>query len=758
MQEKDGAVLRDTDWTGQAQAKSPVTQKRNVSPKTKDDSDSTSGGAGTETDSGEDSGVSDVKKSSNSRSQPKNNKRDASPANNEPNRDSDSSLTELLRGELRKLVPDELRKIIREELGKTQDAPEQTREREIPRELQGDGSTAQPVPPTAPASVSTKAPQLPKPATVDPSTIPSRTSSMRPSVNSVESKPPVAAAAATVSPSQSPTKLPEASPTQRQPRVQFAEKAPSGLRTDVPILSPSIAAPAAVSKPPIELSAVDQKWGKLFDEDGIATPRFEQIIRSLANYIADEFLPQRSMVVTPVKLATFYSHNPVLNEKFPFWDMFKMQTRVAHDRLADLYYDLGCEFHLVPFDGKGRPTVPGLTPQGFMQWLVMNTRAYPDEEAKRLEKIVSTLPINADSLLDGKPERLPKQISRYLLPKSSDRRSRRRLDDAIKDFLEAVNPSLREKTPGAQPASGSQGIPSDKRGSGPSTGSSSRPKHVPTHKSKGDMASPPDQDGESSAWNGESGSYERKRTSFSTGPPGILRREPPGPGHLPRTNSDDTSRRSSAIVSQQFPGSTPTPRRRSPTSSGTSISHRHSVDVASLVGYGAGGVLPGSTPNAPAGMFSSSAVAGTGPEVAGGRERDPKDPRDSRDREREKERERDRNRERDRGERDRDRDRERDRDRDRDRDRERDREYRDREKERERDLREREEYRRYQRGSFDYGRVPSQSVVNLLDVAKAPVDKTANRRSLVLPSDGRSAGPTWDEYFGRRGGSSARLS
>jgi hypothetical protein len=37
--------------------------------------------------------------------------------------------------------------------------------------------------------------------------------------------------------------------------------------------------------------------------------------------------------------------------------------------------------------------------------------AHPDEEWRRLEKVVEAMPIDADgNLVDGKPERLPKQI------------------------------------------------------------------------------------------------------------------------------------------------------------------------------------------------------------------------------------------------------------------------------------------------------------------------------------------------------------
>jgi hypothetical protein len=61
--------------------------------------------------------------------------------------------------------------------------------------------------------------------------------------------------------------------------------------------------------------------------------------------------------------------------------------------------------------------------------------AYPDEESERLQKIVEALPIDADGvLLEGKPERLPKQLSRYLLPPKWHHKSRELLENALFDF------------------------------------------------------------------------------------------------------------------------------------------------------------------------------------------------------------------------------------------------------------------------------------------------------------------------------------
>ncbi|KKY34573.1 hypothetical protein UCDDA912_g05440 [Diaporthe ampelina] len=173
---------------------------------------------------------------------------------------------------------------------------------------------------------------------------------------------------------------------------------------------------ASSTKDARQLTAIDQKWGVLFAADGEPTKRMEHVVKGLANYIIDEFMPQNSIVITPEKMAAFYSHHRLDKEVFPFAVLFKSRSKHLHEALESLYEELGCQYFLAPVDSRSRPSVPGLTPAGFKHWIVSFVQAYPDEEAKRLDKVVSALPIEADSLLDGKPERLPKQISRYLLP------------------------------------------------------------------------------------------------------------------------------------------------------------------------------------------------------------------------------------------------------------------------------------------------------------------------------------------------------
>lgn len=239
----------------------------------------------------------------------------------------------------------------------------------------------------------------------------------------------------------SPTKV-EQKESPRTSTVRFSNETKPGEPNTSRVEEPKKASTGQA----VEMTAIDMRWGVLFAKDGLHTKRMEHVVRGLANYIIDEFMPQRSIVITPEKMAAFYSHHRLEKETFPFTALFRARSKDFNGALESLYEDLGCQYFLVQADDRSRHSVPALTPQGFMQWLITMIQAYPDEEAKRLDKVVSALPIEADSLLDGKPERLPKQISRYLLPTESIRKTKRLVDEAMNDFREDIEGSASQSS------------------------------------------------------------------------------------------------------------------------------------------------------------------------------------------------------------------------------------------------------------------------------------------------------------------------
>ncbi|KAK3986262.1 hypothetical protein QBC44DRAFT_311515 [Cladorrhinum sp. PSN332] len=205
------------------------------------------------------------------------------------------------------------------------------------------------------------------------------------------------------------------------PGVQWSNSVP-------PVSSPTgtgwTASPSSFTgRSPFEISAVDAKWGQLFDEKGAATKRLGQILSGVGQYILDEFIPHRTLLITPDKLASFYSHHKADPEPHPFIDIFRNRSlsQSFYLKLEDLYQSLSCEYYLVPpSPSSPQPIIPSLTLAGWEKWMTLAIRSNPDAESRRFSSIFSTLPINAISLLDGKPERLPKQISRHLFPEKPD--------------------------------------------------------------------------------------------------------------------------------------------------------------------------------------------------------------------------------------------------------------------------------------------------------------------------------------------------
>jgi len=173
----------------------------------------------------------------------------------------------------------------------------------------------------------------------------------------------------------------------------------------------------------------------------------------------EEFPAKKSIVVTPSKMAAYYAAHTLDKEPHPLLSKFLQSIFLnkhslfpaifrahSNDHISRLYQDLGCQHHLVQEDSHSAPIIPALTPVGFAHWMTINILAYPDEESERLAKVVIAMPIDADGdLVDGKPERLPKQISRHLLPDREDRSYRKLLDSAIENFLDDLGSTSRRK-------------------------------------------------------------------------------------------------------------------------------------------------------------------------------------------------------------------------------------------------------------------------------------------------------------------------
>lgn len=79
-----------------------------------------------------------------------------------------------------------------------------------------------------------------------------------------------------------PMRSPPASPMERPSEPRFSERntRPSAART----------------YSTLELSTIDQKWGRLFDSDGLPTKRLGDVLRGLANHIVSSYGPNLGII------------------------------------------------------------------------------------------------------------------------------------------------------------------------------------------------------------------------------------------------------------------------------------------------------------------------------------------------------------------------------------------------------------------------------------------------------------------------------
>lgn len=189
----------------------------------------------------------------------------------------------------------------------------------------------------------------------------------------------------------------------------------------------------------MEETTLERIWQPLFDR-GKPLPRLGEFLRGIAIHIIEDYEPKHSIVVTPHKLLAFLNHTKVQEELYPWQTIFGGGCTCASISL--MYRKLLCQHHLVQAKFHEVPTIPGLTPLGFSEFVTVLIEAHPDIEFDRLAKAVLDMPI---SNADNKTERFPKELSRRLLPRDPNSQAEQRLiaafssDPVVKPLLRNTN-------------------------------------------------------------------------------------------------------------------------------------------------------------------------------------------------------------------------------------------------------------------------------------------------------------------------------
>ncbi|MCJ1362407.1 hypothetical protein MMC16_001510 [Acarospora aff. strigata] len=139
-------------------------------------------------------------------------------------------------------------------------------------------------------------------------------------------------------------------------------------------------------------------WGYLIEADKSAAPKLEQLLLGIAKYITKDVAPWHLQCLTPDKLAAFYR---LVNGNY---DPLFIDT--PHATLSFIYQSLGCFHTLQPTpDAFAPPTIPALTPQGFVRWQTIQLLLDPEEHVPYLQRALKRF----DPLGEGFPKVLPRE-------------------------------------------------------------------------------------------------------------------------------------------------------------------------------------------------------------------------------------------------------------------------------------------------------------------------------------------------------------
>ncbi|KAL9008549.1 MAG: hypothetical protein Q9173_006339 [Seirophora scorigena] len=172
-------------------------------------------------------------------------------------------------------------------------------------------------------------------------------------------------------------------------------------------------------------SGPPEYWGYLIESDKSPSLIFEQLLLGIANYIVrvqsqavscDQRIktdgpirwqnrhvaPWNIDSLTPPKLAAFY--------RLLGGDYDPLFLETPHPSLSFIYQSLGC-FHTLQQEKSPykAPSVPALTPQGFVRWQTVQVLLEPDEHVSFLQNAVKRLEIINPANGTLFPSRLPRE-------------------------------------------------------------------------------------------------------------------------------------------------------------------------------------------------------------------------------------------------------------------------------------------------------------------------------------------------------------
>ncbi|KAI4133183.1 MAG: hypothetical protein LQ347_002265 [Umbilicaria vellea] len=192
----------------------------------------------------------------------------------------------------------------------------------------------------------------------------------------------------------------------------------------------------------------EEYWGYLIQPDKTPTPLFEQFLLSIASYIVcphclhflestkKHIAPWDVNCLTPIKLAAFY--------RLVGGDCDALFLRTLPSSLSFIYQSLGCFHTLQPdHDPYLPPSIPALTPQGFVRWQTVQLLLGPAEHVPLLQKAVKSFEIV--HLGDG--SEFPKVLPKTAFPSTPDLEMTKWHEGVSEKLRVEAAPSMQKNVP-----------------------------------------------------------------------------------------------------------------------------------------------------------------------------------------------------------------------------------------------------------------------------------------------------------------------
>ncbi|CZT51928.1 uncharacterized protein RSE6_13153 [Rhynchosporium secalis] len=138
-------------------------------------------------------------------------------------------------------------------------------------------------------------------------------------------------------------------------------------------------------------------YGYLFETDKKPTKVLEALLHGVATYISESVGNTDEKALTPDKLASFY--------KAVGGNYDSLFVDVPHPSVSWIYASIGCQHTLIQQNDFSPPTIPALTPKGFVRWQSIEILLGPEEHVPFIQNAIRLFPIF--NPLTGLPFPLP---------------------------------------------------------------------------------------------------------------------------------------------------------------------------------------------------------------------------------------------------------------------------------------------------------------------------------------------------------------